>query len=94
MTSQSFCGSSQYLHGLFRDDARPAVRDVRHLGGRRGDGGRHGGGQGDGKPGIGAYVSYPAAAAPFAVTARIGISFVDVAGARNNLAREVGGRRL
>ncbi|NNM85958.1 MAG: glycoside hydrolase family 92 protein [Phycisphaerales bacterium] len=40
---------------------------------------------------IGAYVSWPAGPAR-TVTASIGISFVDLAGARNNLATEVGVR--
>ncbi len=43
------------------------------------------------QPPIGAYVSWPAGQAR-TVTARIGISFVDLAGARSNLASEVGGR--
>jgi predicted alpha-1,2-mannosidase len=42
-------------------------------------------------PGIGAYVSYPHGLSQ-AVTARIGISFVDVDGARNNLKSEAAGR--
>ena len=43
-------------------------------------------------PAVGAYLSFPASGKPFAVTARIGISYVDLDGARRNLAQEVGGR--
>ena len=41
---------------------------------------------------VSAYVTFPASATPFPVTARIGISYVDLAGARRNLAQEVGTR--
>ena len=41
-------------------------------------------------PGIGAYLTFPSSGKPFTVTARIGISYVDLDGARRNLAQEVG----
>ncbi|HEX3659919.1 MAG TPA: GH92 family glycosyl hydrolase [Acidobacteriaceae bacterium] len=41
---------------------------------------------------IGAYASWPAATHPRTITARIGISYVDPAGAKNNLKAESNGR--
>ncbi|MGC2162318.1 MAG: GH92 family glycosyl hydrolase [Silvibacterium sp.] len=41
---------------------------------------------------IGAYASWPAAAHPQAITAKIGISYVDAAGAENNLKSEAAGK--
>ncbi len=41
---------------------------------------------------IGAYASWPAASRPRTVTLRIGISYVDLAGAENNLRQETRGR--
>ncbi|NNM85039.1 MAG: hypothetical protein HKL96_04685, partial [Phycisphaerales bacterium] len=45
------------------------------------------------QPPIGAYVSWPAGPARH-ITVKIGISFVDLAGAKRNLVAEVGGRRF
>jgi predicted alpha-1,2-mannosidase len=41
---------------------------------------------------IGAYASWPAARGSQSVTAKIGISYVDLAGAENNLKQEAGGK--
>ena len=41
---------------------------------------------------VGAYVSWPAEPQPRTITARIGISYVDLAGAKNNLKQETTGR--
>lgn len=41
---------------------------------------------------VGAYASWPSASAPRTVTARIGISYVDLAGAKDNLKAEQKGR--
>lgn len=41
---------------------------------------------------IGAYATWPAATRPRTVTARVGISYVDMAGAENNLRTESGGK--
>ncbi|MHB1766314.1 MAG: GH92 family glycosyl hydrolase, partial [Phycisphaerae bacterium] len=43
---------------------------------------------------IGAYVSWPAAGHARAVTVKVGISYVDLAGAENNLNTEVAGRHF
>ena len=88
--SKSFCGSSQYSTVFFTLKLdHPFTTCGTWTGATQTDGSRDAV-QADKAPGIGAYVTYPAAAQPFAVTARIGISYVDLAGARNNLAREVG----
>ncbi len=90
VTSQDFCGApSTYTvyfvmqldqpfasYGTWTDDTLTP--------------GSHTAAQSDKKTKIGAYVTYPANA-PRTVEARIGISFVDIAGARNNLKREIGG---
>jgi predicted alpha-1,2-mannosidase len=41
---------------------------------------------------VGGYASWPAASHPQAITVRVGISYVDLAGAENNLQQEVSGR--
>ncbi len=43
---------------------------------------------------VGAYVSWPGSKQPQSVTVRVGISYVDLAGAKNNLQQEVAGKRF
>ncbi len=45
-------------------------------------------------PPIGAFVSWPAGPERRVITMRIGLSYVDLAGAKNNLAVEMGGQRF
>ena len=91
VTSQSFCGANQYYtvyfvmkldqpfqaHGTFAGDAVTA--DSRTAA------------QAENQAGVGAYVSY-GMNGPRTVTARIGISYVDMTGARRNLDGEAGTR--
>ncbi|MBV9852209.1 MAG: GH92 family glycosyl hydrolase [Armatimonadetes bacterium] len=98
VTSQSFCGAGQRYSVYFamRFD-RPFDQHGTWTGATLAEGGRAAAQTDDGQPPIGAYVRYlPAASISLtgtrSVTARIGISFVDIAGARENLKREVGGK--
>jgi predicted alpha-1,2-mannosidase len=89
VSSQSFCGAQQFITIYFVMDLdHPFHEFGTFQGDVRTDGSRSAE-QIEKQPGVGAYVSYPASA-PRVVTARIGISFVDNAGARRNLASEVG----
>ena len=91
--SQAFCGAGQFYTTYF---TLKLDRPVQTSGTFTGDSVTAGSGtarqEGPKAPPIGAYLSFPASEKPFTVTARIGISYVDLDGARRNLAQEVGGR--
>jgi len=92
VTSQCFCGAQPVytVYFVLRFD-RPFASCGTFAGPAISKGGRTAA-QTPGQPGVGAYVRFSARRAPQAVTARIGISYVDMTGARRNLAQEVGGR--
>jgi predicted alpha-1,2-mannosidase len=100
VTNQTFCGSNRpykvyfmmqfsrpFAHcgtwSGYRDGAPPKLapdsRDAEQLG--------------DDKQ-VGAYVSWPASQQPQSVTVKIGISYVDLQGAQNNLKVEAAGKSL
>ena len=91
VASRSFCGANQFytVYFVMKLD-QPFQSFGTFAGPTRTDGSRSVA-QAEKQPAVGAYVGYPAAAHRV-VTARIGISFVDSAGARANLEREVGTR--
>jgi len=89
--SQAFCGAGQFYTTYF---TLKMDRPFRTAGTFTGDtvtaGGLGATQDGQKSPSIGAYLAFPASTLPFVVTARIGISYVDLDGARRNLAQEVG----
>ncbi len=96
--NQAFCGTKQNYKVYFdmtfsRPFASFGTWDGNHYGGpgKVSAGGRTAAQTGHGRW-IGAYVSWPSEARPFAIAARIGISYVDIAGARNNLKTESEGK--
>ncbi len=92
VTSRCFCGAQPYytVYFVLRFD-RPFASCGTFAGATVTTGSRRAAQQ-PGQPGVGAYARFAARGAAQAVTARIGISYVDSAGARRNLAQEVGGR--
>ncbi len=92
VTSRCFCGAQPYytVYFVLRFD-RAFQACGTFTGGAVSDG-RRVAAQGAGQAGIGAYARFGPQGTPQAVTARIGISYVDMTGARRNLAQEVGGR--
>ncbi len=90
VTSKSFCGSpARYtVYFVMRFD-QPFKTFGTWTGAAQTDGSRSAA-QAEHQPGIGAYATF--APGVQAVTARVGISFVDIAGARKNLEAEVGGK--
>jgi predicted alpha-1,2-mannosidase len=89
--SQSFCGAPAYYTTYFTLKLdRPFGTFGTFAGDTRTDSSRDAAQTGPNTPGVGAYLRFPARYQPFTVTARIGISYVDIAGARRNLAQEVG----
>jgi predicted alpha-1,2-mannosidase len=90
VTSQNFCGSSgRYTVYFVMKFDRPFQTFGTWAGTAQSDSSRSAAQTADSQPEIGAYVGYPGTG-DRSVTARIGISFVDAAGARANLAGEVG----
>jgi len=89
--SQAFCGAGQFYTTYF---TLKVNRPFQTAGTWTGEGMTAGGTSavqaGQKAAPIGAYLSFPASTVPSAVTARIGISYVDLDGARRNLAQEVG----
>ena len=91
--SQSFCGAGAYYTTYFTLKLdKPFGTAGTWTGDAQTDGGTSAAQSSDKAPAVGAYVTYPAQYLPFTVTARIGISYVDLAGARRNLAQEAGTR--
>ena len=91
--SQSFCGANaEYTTYFTLKLDHPFASAGTWTGAAQADGGLSAVQDGRAAPAVGAYLSFPASDKPFAVTARIGISYVDIAGARRNLAAEVGGK--
>ncbi len=92
VTSQSFCGAGQRytIYFVMRFD-QPFTAYGSWSGTTVSDGSRAASQTDEHQPGIGVYVRYPSGVTK-PVTARIGVSFVDAAGARANLQREVGGK--
>ena len=91
--SQSFCGANQFYTTYFTLKLdRPCETVGTFTGDTLAAGSRAAAQSGLNAPGIGAYLRFAASEAPFTVTARIGISYVDIAGARRNLAQEVGAK--
>ncbi|MDQ2688418.1 MAG: GH92 family glycosyl hydrolase, partial [Armatimonadota bacterium] len=91
MTSQSFCGAKQYytVYFVMKLD-RPFAKYGTFTGDAVADASRTTA-QSEGQPDVGAFVTY-GADGPRTVTARIGISYVDLEGARRNLDGEAGTR--
>lgn len=92
VTSQCFCGAQPYytVYFVLRFD-RAFASCGTFAGGTLSNASRAAS-QMPGQAGVGAYARFAARSGPQVVTARIGISYVDMAGARRNLAQEVGGR--
>ena len=89
--SQAFCGAGQFYTTYFTLKLdRPCQASGTFTGDAVTAGGISAVQDGLKAPAIGAYLSFPVSATPFTVTARIGISYVDLEGARRNLAQEVG----
>ena len=91
--SQAFCGAGQFYTTYF---TLKLDRPCQVSGTFTGDTITAAGGAatqvGPKAPAIGAFLTFPVSAKPFTVTARIGISYVDLDGARRNLAQEVWGK--
>lgn len=91
--SQSFCGANAYYTTYFTMKLdKPFGTFGTFSGTQQTASSRDAVQSSDKSPGVGAYLSYPAQSQPFTVTARIGISYVDLAGARRNFASEAGTR--
>ena len=91
--SQAFCGAGQFYTTYFTLKLdKPCQMSGTFTGESVAAGGTGAVQDGPKAPAIGAYLRFPASATPFTVTARIGISYVDLDGARRNLAQEVGGK--
>ena len=91
--SQAFCGAGQFYTTYFTLKLdKPCQMSGTFTGESVAAGGAGAVQDGPKAPAIGAYLRFPASATPFTVTARIGISYVDLDGARRNLAQEVGGK--
>lgn len=91
VTSQSFCGANQYYTVYFVMTLDQPFQTYGTFAGDAASGGGRTAAQSEGQPGVGAYVSY-GKNGPRTVTARVGISYVDLAGARRNLDGEAGTR--
>ena len=91
--SRSFCGANAYSTTYFtlKMDRR-WVSSGTFTGGTISSSRTSAVQTGTNAPPIGAFLRFPASATPFTVTARLGISYVDLAGARRNLAQEVGAK--
>ena len=93
--SRSFCGANAYSTTYFTLKLdRPCTASGTWSGDVPASGSAQARQNNSQEPGIGAYLSFPPSAAPFTVTARIGISYVDLDGARRNLAQEVGAKNF
>jgi len=91
--SQAFCGDNQFYTTYFTLKLdRPCLVSGTFTGDAVTEGSASAVQDGQKAPAVGAFLSFPASAIPFTVTARIGISYVDLEGARRNLAQEVGKR--
>lgn len=91
--SQAFCGAGQFYTTYFTLKLdRPFTAAGTWTGDTVTESGPGATQDGQKSPAIGAYLRFPVSAAPFTVTARIGISYVDADGARRNLAQEVGSK--
>ena len=92
VTSQSFCGAGQrYTVYFVMQVDRPFSAFGTWTGDATTDGSRAASQSDEKALGVGVYLRYPSGLNT-PVTARIGISFVDLAGARANLKAEVGGK--
>ena len=92
VTSKSFCGAGQrYTVYFVMQFDQPFASYGSWAGTTTTDGGRAAAQTDDQQPPVGVYVRYPNSVRK-PVTARIGISFVDEAGARANLLHEVGSK--
>jgi len=91
VSSQSFCGAQQFFTVYFVMELDQPFRKFGTFAGATKMAGSRSANQAEKQPPVGAYVSYPAGVRRV-VTARIGISFVDLDGARRNLQSEVGAR--
>lgn len=91
VTSQSFCGANQYYTVYFVMKLDQPFQTCGTFAGEAVTDGARTVAQTENQPGIGAYLSY-GAGGPRTVTARIGISYVDLDGARRNLDGEAGTR--
>ncbi len=91
--SQAFCGAGQFYTTYFvlKLD-RPCQASGTFTGDAAAAGGTGAAQDGPKAPAVGAYLSFPTSEKPFTVTARVGISYVDLDGARRNLAQEVGSK--
>ena len=91
--SRSFCDANQFSTVYFCLQVdRPCESSGTFTGDAVAEGSRAAAQKGLSAPGVGAFLRFPASPTPFTVTARIGISYVDGAGARRNLEREVGAK--
>ena len=91
--SQAFCGTGQFYTTYFTLKLdRPCLSSGAWTGDAVKAGAAGAAQEGLEAPPIGAFLSFPPSDKPFTITARIGISYVDIAGARHNLAQEVGKR--
>lgn len=90
--SQAFCGAGQFYTTYFCMKLDQPFDTAGTWTGNATSDAREAVQHGQNAPGVGAYLRYHTTDAGFTVTARIGISYVDLDGARRNLAQEVGKR--